>query len=80
MVVDVRADEDLSKADMMAEVDGMFHFGAPEMRLMEDGTKARFVLTGMTGKKPEDLRGRTIRLTFTDGHGHAVDKKIELAR
>jgi suppressor for copper-sensitivity B len=80
VVVDTRADVDLSRADMLAEVDGMFHFGAPEMRLMEDGTKARFVLTGITGKKPEDLKGRTIRLTFTDGHGHAVDQKIELAR
>lgn len=80
VVVDVRAGTDLSEADMLAEVDGMFHFGTPEMRLMEDGTRARFVLTGMTGKKPEDLRGRTIRLTFTDGRGHAIDKKIELAR
>lgn len=78
VIVDVSASSDLSSADMLAEVDGMFHFGAPEMRLLGDGTKARFVLKGITGKKPEDLRGRTIRLTFTDGHGHSVDKNMAL--
>ncbi len=78
VIVDVSAATDLSNADMLAEAGEMFHFGAPEMRLMEDGTKARFVLFGMTGKKPVDLGGRTLRLTFADGHGHAIDKKIEL--
>ena len=78
VIVDAGADTDLSSADMLAEVEGMFHFGKPEKRLLEDGTKARFVLHGMTGKKPGDLRGRTIRLTFSDGHGHAIDRKVAL--
>ncbi|WP_417451365.1 protein-disulfide reductase DsbD domain-containing protein [Kordiimonas sp.] len=78
VIVEAVADTDLSNADMLAEAGEMFHFAAPQMRLLENGEKARFVLLGMTGKKPEDLRGKTVRLTFTDGHGHAIDRKVKL--
>lgn len=78
VVVDVAANSGLSGADLLAEAGSKFHFGAPAMSLLGDGTKARFVLMAMTGKNPEDLRGREVRLTFVDGYGHAIDQTIKL--
>ncbi|WP_262690298.1 protein-disulfide reductase DsbD domain-containing protein [Kordiimonas aestuarii] len=78
IVIEAEADSDLSNADMLAEAGEMFHFGAPQIHLLQDGTEARFVLFAMTGKKPKDLRGQTVRLTFADGGGRAIDKKMKL--
>ncbi|WP_417457752.1 protein-disulfide reductase DsbD domain-containing protein [Kordiimonas sp.] len=78
VIVDVVAEGSLSGADLLAEAGPKFHFGAPEMSLMGDGTSARFVLMAMTGKNPEDLRGQKVRLTFLDGDGHAIDRTIAL--
>ena len=78
LIVDVRAATDLSKADMLAEVNDMFHFGAPKVRLLQDGKKARFVLPAMTGNMPEELRGNKVRLTFSNGRGAAIDRTIQL--
>ncbi len=80
IIVDVRGDMDLSKADMLAEVNDMFYFGLPKVRLSNGGKKARFILPAMTNKKTEDLRGLTVRLSFTDGHGFAIDRKIPLPK
>lgn len=80
IIVDARADTQLDGADMLAEVNDMVHFGAPTMKLMGDGTQARFVLAAMTGKKAMDLRGQSVRLTFTDGKGHAIDRLVPLPK
>lgn len=80
LIVDVSADTDLSKMDMLAEVNDMFHFAAPQIRLLENGKKARLVLTAMTGNMPEELRGKSVRLTFSNGRGAAIDRILELAK
>ncbi len=76
LVIDVSADVNLSDADIMAEVNDMVHFGVPERRLLADGTSARFVLVAMMGNMPFDLAGHKVRLTFTDGKGHAIDRDM----
>jgi len=78
LIIDVRGDTDLLAADMLAEVNDMFFFGIPKIRLLDDGTHARMVLSAMTGNKPEDLRGQKVRLTFSNGQGAAIDRIIEL--
>lgn len=80
LIVEVRGKTDLLSADLLAEVNDMFHFGIPKIRLLEDGKAARMVLSAMTGAKPEDLRGQRVRLTFTDGRGAAIDRMIELPK
>ncbi len=80
LVVDAKADAMLGDADMFAEVNEMVHFGAPKMKLLEDGRTARFVLAAMTGKKPMDLLNHTARLTFTDGLGHAIERNMKILR
>jgi suppressor for copper-sensitivity B len=80
LVVEARADTRLDKADMLAEVNDMFQFGKPEMKLRADGKSAVFVLPVMTGKKTLDLRGERVRLTFSDGRGHAVESFVETGR
>lgn len=78
VIVDVAADSNLSSADLLAEAGSKFHFGAPDKSLSGNGMTARFVLMAMTGKKPDDLRGQSVRLTFMDGNGHAIDRTVEL--
>ncbi len=78
VVVDAHADAMLTSPDMLAEVNDMVHFGAPQVKITGDGRSARFVLAAMTGKKPMDLRGEKIRLTFTDGHGRAIERMVDL--
>jgi DsbC/DsbD-like thiol-disulfide interchange protein len=80
IIVDVRADADLGSADLLAEVNDMFHFSMPKLRLLEDGKTARMVLSAMAGNKPQDLRGQAIRLTFSDGHGTAIDRTLQLPK
>jgi DsbC/DsbD-like thiol-disulfide interchange protein len=78
LVVDVAADRSLAKADLFAEAAGMFHFGLPRLKLLENGNSARLVLSVMTGGKNKDLTGANVRFTFSDGHGRAIDKTIKL--
>ena len=78
VVVDAHADAMLTAPDMLAEVNDMVHFGAPKIKITGDGRSARFVLAAMTGKKPMDLRGEQIRLTFIDGQGHAIERILDL--
>ncbi|MBL4836273.1 MAG: hypothetical protein JKY34_01735, partial [Kordiimonadaceae bacterium] len=80
IIVDVKASHSLDAADMLAEVNDMFHFGKPKMRLLADGKSARFVLPAMTGKKPQSLKGLKVRLTFTDGKGASVERHFNLSR
>jgi len=78
VVVDARADAMLTAPDMLAEVNDMVHFGAPRVKITGDGRSARFVLSAMTGKKPMDLRGKQIRLTFIDGQDNAIERMLDL--
>jgi len=79
LIVDAKADKGLAGADLLAEAGDMFHFGSPQMKLLGDGTRVRFVLAAMTGKKSENLKGGSVRLTFSDGRGHAIDTTVPLA-
>jgi len=79
LIVDAKADVSLGQADMLAEVNGMFHFGKPATKLLADGKSIRFVLSAMTGKTPLTLRGEKVRLTFTDGHGASIERTFQLA-
>ncbi len=78
VIAEVTADTSLSNADMLVEVNDMFHFGKPKMKLLSDGRTARFVLPAMTGKMPEDLRGKKARLTFTNGLGSSIERTLDL--
>ncbi|MEX0299065.1 MAG: protein-disulfide reductase DsbD domain-containing protein [Kordiimonas sp.] len=78
IIAEVSADTGLSDADMLVEVNDMFHFGKPKMKLLADGRTARFVLPAMTGKMPEDLRGKKARLTFTNGRGASIERTLDL--
>jgi len=80
LIIDVRGETDLLTADLLAEVNDMFHFGIPQIQLLENGRSARIVLSAMTGNKPEDLRGQKVRLTFTDRQGAAIDRIFELPK
>jgi len=80
LIVDVRGETNLLRADILAEVNDMFHFGIPKVQLLEDGKTARMVLSAMTGNTPENLRGKKVRLTFTDGKGAAIDRIIDLPK
>ena len=77
IVVEVEADHDLSKADLLSEGNGVFEFGAPKIKLVGNGTKARFVVPVMTMDKNMDIKGKQVRFTFTDGRGNAIDRIID---
>jgi len=80
LVVDVRADRTLSKADMLVEVGETFHFEAPRIQLLGDGKTARLILSDRMGASSHDLRGKTVRLTFSDGRGAAIDRSFDLSK
>lgn len=77
LVVQASANTRLDTADMLAEVNDMFQFGKPRVKLQADGRSAMFVLPVLTGKNPSNLRGERVRLTFSDGQGHAVETYID---
>ncbi|UTW54903.1 protein-disulfide reductase DsbD domain-containing protein [Kordiimonas sp. SCSIO 12610] len=77
LVVDVEADQALSKADLLAEGTGPYEFGVPSVKLVSDGTKARFVLPIMTMNKSLDIKGETLRFTLSDGKGNAIDRTVD---
>ncbi|MFC3053459.1 protein-disulfide reductase DsbD domain-containing protein [Kordiimonas pumila] len=76
LVVDLTGQKQLTSADILVEAGESFHFGKPAVRLLENGTKARLVLGGMSASGAPDLRGQVLRLTATDGHGVTIDKTI----
>ena len=80
VIVDVKASHSLSNADLLAEVNDMFHFGKPEMRLLGDGKSARFVLPAMAGSKPTSLKGLYIRLTLADGKNASIERTLKLPK
>ncbi len=77
LVVDVEADTALSKANILAEGDGAFEFGTPSIRLIGNGTEARFVLPVMTMDKNLDIKGKRVRFTLIDSKGNAIDRTID---
>lgn len=78
LIVDIEAASSLSKADLLAEVSDKFQFGRPKVHLLEDGSRARLVLSAMTNSDKEDLRGQQLRLTLTNGRGDAIDRTFKL--
>jgi len=80
LIVEVVADCDLSVADVFVESGTMMHFGLPKRRLLENGNRARLTLSAMNSGKPQDLKGKPLRITFTDGHDVAIDRKITVTQ
>lgn len=78
LVVDAVSSRPLTKADLLAELDETTQFHAPSMRVLSDGKSARFVLDVMSTQKGLDLAGKTVRLTMSDGRGHAIDRFFDL--
>lgn len=78
LIVEASANMPLNKADLLAELNASTQFHAPKMRLLPDGRSARFVLPVMSTNKDLDLAGQTVRLTFTDGRGNALEQFFEL--
>ena len=82
LIVTVRGADALDAADLLVEGDEAIQFGVAERRLMEGGMAARFVvptaLTRAGEKAGLSLKGQTVRLTFTDGRGHAIDRSIAI--
>lgn len=78
LIVDAVSSRPLTKADLLAELDETTQFHAPKMRLLPDGKSARFVLDIMSTQKGLDLAGKTVRLTMSDGRGHAIDRFFDL--
>jgi len=76
LVVEVKADRQLTSADLLVEATDKFHFASPKIRLVGDGTKARFVVGSMAAKNAPDLQGQDVRLTFADGHGAVIDRVV----
>ncbi len=79
LVVDIIGSDSLTGADLLAEVGGVFEFGAPTVRLQGDGTSARFVLPVMTMQQQVDLKGQTVRFTVIDSKGNAIDRSVEIS-
>ncbi len=78
IIVDAKAAAGTAKADMLAEVNELVHFGKPKVRLMADGKTARFVLSAITGNKTFDLRGQQVRLSFSNGRGASIERTMPL--
>lgn len=78
LIVDVSGDCEMDLADVFVESDHMVHFGLPKKRLLGNGKQARLILSAMSSGKAKDLAGAVLRLTFTDGHGIAIDRTLTL--
>ncbi len=76
LIVDVEADKNLSGADLLIEADGPYRFSQPKVKLLGSGNRARMVIMVKTGKMKADLKGNDVRLTLSDGSGHAIDRTI----
>lgn len=78
LIIDVVADRQLNTADLLAELDEVTQFPSPKVRLFGDGKSARFVLPAVSAKAEQDLAGRSVRLTLSDGRGNAIDRIFEI--
>lgn len=78
LIVDVSGDCELDLADVFVESDRMVHFSLPKLRLMGNRKQARLIMSAMSSGKAQDLAGAELRLTFTDGHGIAIDRSLTL--
>ncbi|GHF30109.1 hypothetical protein GCM10017044_26830 [Kordiimonas sediminis] len=76
LIVELQSDQRLANADIMAEAEGMFQFSSPKKKLLGSGNAVRMVVMVMSGNRPEDLRGKQVRLTVVDGHGTAIDRTV----
>lgn len=77
LVFEVVADKSLSHADILIESDDVFSFGKPKIDLKDKGNKAVLIVSVDGGKKKIDIKGRQATVTFTDGRGHAIERKMK---
>lgn len=77
LIFEVEAEQNLSRADMLIESDELFSFGKPKIDLRGKGNKALMIVSVDGGKKKIDIKGRHATLTFTDGRGHAIERKVK---
>jgi len=82
LVVTVEGATPLEGADLFVEADDAFMVALAEKRLMADGKQARFVvptaLTKAGEKAGVTLKGQSVRLTLSDGAGHAIDRTVTI--
>lgn len=77
LVFEVVAEKNLSHADMLIESDEFFSFGKPKIDLKDKGNKAVLIVSVDGGKKKIDIKGRQATVTFTDGRGNAIERKMK---
>lgn len=77
LVFEVVAEKNLSHADILIESDEIFSFGKPKIDLKDKGNKAVLIVSVDGGKKNIDIKGRQATVTFTDGRGHAIERKMK---
>lgn len=77
LVFEVEAEQNLSNSDMLIESDEVFTFGKPKLNLRGRGNKAMMIVSVDGGRQKADIKGREAILTFTDGRGNAIERKIE---
>jgi len=76
LVVDVSSTGVMVKPDIMAEAADGFQFSLPRLHRLAEPDRFRFVLPIMAPKKANDFGNRSVRLTFTDGLGNAIDRRV----
>ena len=77
IIFEVEADQTLSRADILIESDEYFRFGKPKIDLIGRGNKAKLIVSVDGGKKKYNVIGRLATLTFTDGRGNAIERKVK---
>ena len=77
LVFEVEGEKKLSHADILIESDEVFSFGKPKIDLKNKGNKAVMIVSVDGGKKKIDIKGRQATVTFTDGRGHAIERKMK---
>lgn len=77
LIIDVAAGTQLNAADLLVESSTGISFARPSFRLIGDGTRARAVIPALMRERT-DLAGSSVRVTFANGAGEAIDRSFTL--
>ena len=67
----------MSGADVIVEADEEFRFGLPQLALLGNGRRARFVIPIVSYLADANLKGKPITVTISDGWSAAVEQTIQ---
>ena len=76
LVLMLNSESPLDAAEVIAENDEKFSYYRPSLKLLGDGSRAMAVVPVMAMEEGLSVRGHRLRITFSDGDGHAIDKWI----